>query len=135
MASKIIEYAISLAVAAIPWVIPDCSVEYKIIAALAAFILFLLLQLYSINQKLKDVKQELQTTQKQMKDREIKHNALAAQFELKSVELKKYSDAFKYIGQQLTIATLTPKEAKLKALLEFYLQLKHNLIEGGQTHD
>ena len=135
MVNKIIEFAISLVISAIPWFVPDCSIEYKIIASLGVFIVFLLLQVYGLTKTLNQVKQDLQTAKEQCIDREKRHKALAAQFELKNSELKQYSDAFTYIGQVLTLATLTPKEAKLKNLLEIYLLLKYNLTEGEENNE
>lgn len=128
MDTATIQWIISLALCIIAWFFPNLAWYWKVIITLGITLLSLFISWVQLNQKLKD-------SQKAQQELNVKHNALAAQFDQKNLILRRFQHLDTTMEWLLQIALLNEDKAKIRLIYQAYLEAKRELIDGGNRDD
>ena len=128
MDTATIQWIISLALCIIAWFFPNLAWYWKVIITLGITLLSLFNSWVRLNQKLKD-------SQKAQQELNVKHNALAEQFDQKNLTLQRFQHLAATMEHLLQIALLNEDKAKIRLIYQAYLETKRELIDGGNRDD
>ena len=128
MDTAAIQWIISIILGVIPWIVPDLPWYWKIIITLGIALLSLSISWFRLSQNLKE-------SQRAQKDLRNKHEALAAQFDEKSIILNKYRRVLSEFSLILHLALQNTKEAKLEDIYRAYLVALDELTDGGNRDE
>lgn len=105
---------VTLALAILPWLLPDLPWYGKVIFALLIVIVSISIYCVRLAVRVKTVERELRDIQK-------RHNALAIQFDEKVMRESRYRRALKNLSLMLHFACQNTKTAKFKDIYEAFL--------------
>ena len=128
MDTATIQWIISLALCIIAWFFPNLAWYWKVIITIGITLLSLFISWVRLNQKLKD-------SQKAQQELNVKHNALAEQFDQKNLTLQRFQHLTATMEHLLQIALLNEDKAKIRLIYQAYLETKRELIDGGNRDD
>lgn len=128
MDTATIQWIISLALCIIAWFFPNLAWYWKVIITLGITLLSLFISWVRLNQKLK-------ASQKAQQELDIKHKALAAQFDQKNLILRRFQHLAATMERLLQIALLNEDKAKIHLIYQVYIETKRELIDGGNRDD
>ena len=128
MDTATIQWIISLALCIIAWFFPNLAWYWKVIITLGITLLSRFISWFRLNRNYRKL-------QRAKQDIENRHRALAAQFDEKSLFLKKYRRVLKQFDLFLHLALQNTKKAKLEDIYRAYLIALEELTDGGNRDD
>lgn len=126
--STVIQFAISVVLAILPWVFPDLAWYYKVIIGLCILLVSLCVYCLRLYSEIKSLKQALQNTTQ-------RHQALAMQFEQKGIQLRQHQDVIFNFSLMLHLAISNTDQAKLEDIYRAFLLNQERLQNGGNEDD
>jgi len=123
---SLIQSISSLALAVLPWFLPNCAWYWKVIITLCILLLTLAIYCLRLINKLK-------SSENEKKNIEERHQALARQFDQKVDDLKQYRKIFSDLSLLLHLALQNTKQAKLEDIYRAFIIAQKELNDGGNN--
>lgn len=125
---SVIQSIASLALAVFPWFLPNCAWYWKVIIMLCILLLSLSVYCFRITKR-------LESSDKEKGDIEVRHQALARQFDQKVEDVKQYRKVFGDLSLMLHLALQNTKQAKLEDIYRAFIIAQQELNDGGDNNE
>lgn len=125
---SVIQSIASLALAVLTWFLPNCAWYWKVIITLC--ILLLSISVYCFR-----IAKRLESSDKEKRDIEVRHQALARQFDQKVEVVKQYRKVFGDLSLMLHLALQNTKQAKLEDIYRAFIIAQKELNDGGDNNE
>lgn len=120
---NIMQAGITLFLSVAPWFFPDCAWYIKVIILLCVLLSSAALSCLRLLISLRNVSKSLDELQ-------IRHNALADQYDEKRNQEKNYRLLLNNMSNMFCVAIANTKQAKISELYKFFLMMQQELSGG-----
>lgn len=118
----------SLALTVLIWFLPNCAWYWKVIITLCILLLSLSVYCFRITKR-------LESSDREKRDIEARHQALAHQFDQKGETIKQYRKVFGDLSLFLHLALQNTKQAKLEDIYRAFIIAQQEINDGGDNNE